>query len=110
MANVSGNNGYNYYWHKMSNGTMLQWKRNEVIGTALAGQNYDKQLAFAVNYIDDNVTVVCNVSGDTFTPVNEITGPNIIVIARDHFTIRVMNKYSTNLSVKVSWFAIGRYK
>ena len=52
-------------------------------------------------------SVIANVLG-YFNPATEIIGPLITSITASAFSVRVVNKYSSPLTPKISWIAIGK--
>lgn len=42
-----------------------------------------------------------------FTPVTEMTGPNIVSIGIDSFTVRYKSSYNSPLTPETTWIAIG---
>ena len=65
----------------------------------------DYTIAFGKIYSAPPVVVAnCRQS---YTPVAEMTGPNIIAIGLDTFTVRYKSSYSAALTPETTWIAIG---
>lgn len=92
----------------MPDGTAMAWGVS-TDQTVEAGMRHDFTIGFPFTFISAP-TVVANVTGGDYTPVTEITGPNITSRTTTQFKARVVNKYSTDLQVSISWFAVGRWK
>ena len=65
----------------------------------------DYTIAYGKTY--SNPPVIVANCREAFTPITELTGPNIVSIGTNSFIVRYKSSYNADLTPETTWIAIG---